>query len=246
MIFDFLRQHRTALPIFEVLGTDMHCHLLPKVDDGSSGLDETIGCINTMKACGFKKIICTPHFQYPRFPNTEEDIVQRHETLKRELAEKGVTIGMGNVSGEYRVDSGFAQRVENSKFLKLGDNYVLIEFSLHQQMMGLDETIFKLQMNGYNVILAHPERYPYMSLHSKAMEQLKNQGVYFQLNILSLNGFYGKNAMTKAYQMIERGWVEFLGTDMHCDLYAKALINATHSRKIQKVLETHTFMNSEL
>ena len=246
MFLKFLRRHRKANPIFEAIGTDMHCHLIPGVDDGSPSLEETKSCIESMQQCGFSRIFITPHFQFPRYPNTEEDITRRYEELSQQLAEAGVTMKLGGISGEYRVDSGFAARVENPRFLLLGGRYVLLEFSLHQQMMGLDEMIFDLQMKGYEVILAHPERYPYLGVFSQRMEQLKNQGVFFQLNILSMHGFYGESAKQKAFQMLDRGWVEFLGTDTHNSLYTQALIDATHSRKIQKVLETHKFMNVEL
>jgi tyrosine-protein phosphatase YwqE len=60
---------------------------------------------------------------------------------------------------------------------------------------------------------------------------------------LSLSGFYGEGPRRKAFEMIENGWVEFLGTDMHNTLYAQALIDASHDRKIEKVIESHTFMN---
>ena len=78
------------------------------------------------------------------------------------------------------------------------------------------------------------------------MEQLKNQGVYFQTNVLSLGEFYGEEAKKRAYQMIERGWVEFMGTDAHNTMYSKALIDLSHDRKVEKVLEKYEFMNKTL
>jgi tyrosine-protein phosphatase YwqE len=153
---------------------------------------------------------------------------------------------MAGVAGEYRIDSGFQQRLENPRFLKISDKYVLVEFSLHQMLMGADEMIFDMQMKGYEVILAHPERYPYLGIYSERIEQLKNQGVYFQINVLSLGGFYGEEAKNRAYQMLERGWVEFMGTDTHNNMYSQALIDLSNDRKVEKVLQKYTFMNKEL
>jgi len=248
-MFSFLKSKpKTARPIFAPLVTDMHCHLLPRVDDGSKSEDESVTCLRVMKAAGFKSSIFTPHYQVPRFPNVEEDILDRFANLKLDIAAHGNYEGpsLEGIAGEYRVDSGFNDRIASDKFLLIGGKYLLAEFSLHQQVIGLDQVMFDLQMKNYDIILAHPERYPYYSSSSHVLQHYKDMGVYFQVNILSLSGFYGEGPKRKAFEMIENGWVEFLGTDMHNTLYAQALIDATHDHKIEKLLEKHTFMNSQL
>lgn len=247
-MFDFLfrKKKYEPIPIFEVLGTDMHCHLVPKVDDGSKCIEESVECMKALASVGYKKMILTPHFQTPRFENDEDDIVRRYEEMKRQAADMGVEIDICGIGGEYRIDSGFAKRLENPRFLQIGGKYVLVEFSLHQQMMGCDEMIFDMQMKGYEVILAHPERYPYLNVGGSRMEQLKNQGVFFQVNVLSLGGFYGEEAKRRAFEMVEGELVEFLGTDTHNSMYAQALIDLTHNRKVEKLLMNHEFLNKTL
>ena len=247
-MFDFLfrKKKYEPIPIFEVLSTDMHCHLVPKVDDGSKCIEESVECMKALASVGYKKMILTPHFQTPRFENDEDDIVRRYEEMKRQAADMGVEIDICGIGGEYRIDSGFAKRLENPRFLQIGGKYVLVEFSLHQQMMGCDEMIFDMQMKGYEVILAHPERYPYLNVGGSRMEQLKNQGVFFQVNVLSLGGFYGEEAKRRAFEMVEGGLVEFLGTDTHNSMYAQALIDLTHNRKVEKLLMNHEFLNKTL
>ena len=245
-MFGFFKRKYEPRPIFQSLGTDMHCHLVPKVDDGSKCVEESIECLNTLKAVGYNKVIITPHFQYPRFPNDEGDICRRYEELKKQAIDAGVEIEMVGIGGEYRIDSGFQQRLENPRFLQVGGKYVLVEFSLHQQMMGCDEMIFDMQMKGYEVILAHPERYPYLNVQGSRIEQLKNQGVFFQINVLSLGGFCGEEATKRAYAMLARGWVACIGTDTHNGMYAQALIDLSHDRKVEKVLEKHEFLNNTL
>lgn len=248
-MFEFLRRkHHVARPIFEPLGIDIHCHLVPSVDDGSKSEEETVACLSVMRDAGFHKVICTPHFQYPRYPNEEEDIKQRFAMLRSGIAKQGGVEGIElvGIGGEYRVDSGFPARMEAGKFLLVGGKYLLCEFSLHQQVMGLDEALFDLQMKGYEIILAHPERYPYYSANSSRLEHFKEMGIYFQINALSLSGFYGDSPRSKAFDMVEKGWVEFIGTDMHNTLYAHALLDATYDHKIEKMLAHHTFMNNEL
>ena len=241
----FGRKNNGAEPIFSVLGTDMHCHLVPAVDDGSKCMEESIDCLKTLKEVGFEHVIVTPHYS-SRFPNEEEDIKQRYGELKRAAEEAGVTIDMAGIAGEYRIDANFKARLETPRFLKVGGKYVLVEFSLHHQMADAYEMLFELQMQGYELILAHPERYPYLSLDGERMEQLLNQGVYLQCNVLSLGGFYGEEARRRAFELIERKWVSFLGTDTHNVLYAQALSDLTHQRKVQRVLEKYEFKNKEL
>ena len=245
-MFNLFKKKYEARPIFAALGTDMHCHLVPQVDDGSKCIEESIECLQTLQAVGYNKVIITPHFQHPRFPNDEDDIVRRYEEVKKRAIEAGITLEFGGIGGEYRIDSGFAKRLENPRFLLVGGKYVLVEFSLHQQMMGCDEMIFDMQMKGYEVILAHPERYPYLSVGSSRMEQLKNQGVFFQVNALSLGGFYGDEAKRRAFTMLEEGIVEFMGTDTHNALYAQALTDLSRNRKVEKVLEKYEFLNKTL
>ena len=244
----FKSKPSVARPIFEPLATDMHCHLLPRVDDGSKSEDESVTCLRVMKAAGFKNVIITPHYQTPRFPNVEEDIQNRFADLKLDIASHGNYDGprLAGVAGEYRVDTGFNDRIASNKFLLVGGKYVLVEFSLHQQVLGLDQVLFDLQMKEYDIILAHPERYPYYSSSSHVLQHLKDMGIYFQINILSLSGFYGEGPRRKAFEMVENGWVEFMGTDMHNTIYAQALIDATHDHKIERLLEKHTFLNSQL
>lgn len=245
-IFNPFRKKHTPRPIFEALGTDMHCHLVPQVDDGSKCFEESVQCLHTLKAVGYNKVIITPHYQYPRFNNDEDDIRRRYEELKLRAVEAGVEIEMAGVAGEYRIDGGFKRRMENPQFLLVGGKYLLVEFSLHQQMVGCDEMIFDLQMKGYDIILAHPERYPYLNIMGSRMEQLKNQGVLFQINALSLGGFYGEEPRKRAFQMLERGWVEFMGTDTHNIMYAQALIDLSNDRKVEKILNKYEFLNKTL
>lgn len=248
-MFEFFKRkkNRVVEPIFESLSVDMHSHLVPHVDDGSRSTEETLECMRVMQQVGYKQMYITPHFQYPRFPNKEDDITNRYNRLCDDLKENGVTMQMMGIGGEYRIDDSFADRVANPQFLQIGqkNKYLLVELSLHQIRMGIEETIFDLMMKGYDVILAHPERYPYYSSTSRKLQNLKEQGVYFQCNVLSLSGFYGEAAQSKAYAFIENDWVEFLGTDMHNTMYADALLECAANKKVQKLMQTHTFLNSK-
>ena len=256
-MFGLFKKNKT-LPTFAPLVTDMHCHLLPLVDDGSKSLEESLSVMETMRAVGFRQIRLTPHFNSPRFPNQEDDIMDRYRRFLSDVeANRGdrQLPSITSCTGEYHINDGFQEHVDSGKLLtyRFADptrgaekGLLLVEFSLHNKRMGYAQAIFDRQMEGYDIILAHPERYPYYDGHSPKLEHLKEQGVYFQCNILSLDGFYGEAAQKKAFEFIENGWVEFLGTDMHNEAYAAALRHASANKKIIKLLEHNDFENRNL
>lgn len=252
-MFDFLfKSKKKPKPIFKSLRTDMHCHLIPMVDDGSKSLEESISCLRTMEQVGYKKVFVTPHFQYPRFPNMEEDIKRRFEELKRCAAEAGLGIELVGVGCEYRLDPEFMERIKDRALLTVGDDgtmdrgYLLVELSLQHKFPGMMDIISQLQQQDYVVVLAHPERYPYLNVNGSEIEAIRNMGVLLQVNVLSLDGFYGDVVRRKAEAMIQRGWVELLGTDTHNVLYAEALVHASNNKRIERILANNNFLNIDL
>ena len=232
---------------FDPLGTDMHCHLLPGVDDGSSNIGETINCLKTLFSVGFKKVYFTPHFQ-AHYPNNEDDIKHRFAELKKAIANEDTNNmpEVAEVAGEYRFDDKFARIPGTDNVLTLPGKRLLCEFSLHFNdfaPLPLFEEYIKM---GYKLILAHPERYPYLNIHSEQIMKMKQMGIAFQVNILSLNGFYGESAMKKGFEYIEHGMSEYLGTDTHNMRYGNALLQTAENKQVQKMLKNHRFQNSEI
>lgn len=257
-MFGLFENKKKAPATFAGLKFDMHCHLLPLVDDGSRCLEESVDVLKTMKEVGFEGVYLTPHFAHPRFKNNKEDILKRFDAFRGEVdacSDKALLPAIAGVAGEFRLDEGFTGYLESGGLLSLpctslggndGKGLLLIEFSLLNQRMGFADVIFKCQMEGYEVVLAHPERYPYIDLRSREMAELRDQGVLFQSNILSFEGFYGVVVRKRAYELLELGWIDFLGTDMHNTVYAEALRRAAFDRGIRKMMEKHVFRNSEL
>ena len=245
-MFDFLK-HNKQNSTFEPLVADMHCHLLPGVDDGSSNMQETINCLKALASVGFKKVYFTPHFQ-ANYPNVEEDIQKRFNELKKQIIALNDTAmpEIVAVSGEYRFDPRFARRPGVDNVLTLPGKKLLCEFSLHfNDYMPLDIFAEYIKL-GYTLILAHPERYPYLGIHSDEVTKMKQMGIFFQINVLSLNGFYGDSAQRKGFEYIEAGMAEYLGTDTHNMRYAAALKETANNKRVQKIMKSHTFLNSKL
>lgn len=238
-----IKQQNTFAP----LATDMHCHLLPGVDDGSSNVKETIACLKILATLGFSKVYFTPHFQ-AHYPNTEDDIEQRFSELKKKIAESGVEglPEIAGISGEYRFDANYERKAGEGRLLPLPGKKMLCELSLHRSDYKPFESWKRYIDMGYTLILAHPERYPYINIHSTFVAEARKMGILFQVNILSLNGFYGDAAQHKGFEYIRNGLSEYLGTDTHNLRYANALMETAGNREVKKIMKKYTFFNNKL
>lgn len=193
--------------------TDIHSHILPGIDDGAEGVDDSIGMIEGLMELRLKNLYFTPHINGIRFVNTNDSIQEKHDLLKSELIKRGIYIKT-NACAEYLIDASFRQSaISGNKFICFPFNYVLVETSLTQKSMILHSVIFELQEKGLKPILAHPERYLYFG--KEDFRDLKRMGCKFQLNMLSLAGYYGKPVKKNAKSLIRENMIEFAGTDLH-------------------------------
>ena len=139
---------------FSVVRVDIHSHLIPAIDDGAKDLDDSISIIKDLKNQGFSKIITTPHIMSDLYKNTPETINSGLEILKKRLTKDNIEIDI-SVAAEYYVDYDFEQRIGNEKFMTFGEKYILIEFSFLESPRNMFDIIFKLQLEGYIIVLAH-------------------------------------------------------------------------------------------
>jgi protein-tyrosine phosphatase len=207
---------------FSVLKTDIHSHFIPGIDDGSPDMETTIALIEKMQALGFEKIITSPHVMSDFYQNSSEIILKGLADVRRELKGKNINMEIDAVA-EYYIDYEFEQKIGKEKLLTFGDNYILVELSFMQAPRNLFEIIFKLQLEGYKVVLAHPERYNYYTM--KDYEEFLSRGVILQINFLSLIGYYSPQVKKKTESLINAGMVRLIGTDCHnmnhAELYEK-------------------------
>ena len=186
---------------FSFMGTDIHSHLIPNIDDGCTNLENSINCIKNLKEMGFNKIVTTPHIMAGVYPNTSEIINTGLELLKQSLIKANIDVVI-EAAAEYKIDELFTEYLASDNLLTFGDNYVLIELSFVAPPVNLEEIIFSMRTKGYKPILAHPERYRYWNDKFQKFEYLKSLGCLLQLNLMSLVGQYGLPSKTMAHKLL--------------------------------------------
>ncbi len=194
---------------------DIHSHLIPGIDDGVKTMYQSAYILEQFQKLGVKKVITTPHVLQQIWPNSTETILQKYEEVNAILPTLGIEDIQLKVSAEYMLDDLFFQRIKDKDILPLHDKYVLVEMSTFSPPMNLNEMLFETKLAGYIPILAHPERYTFYQKDIKKFDELKEAGVLFQLNLLSLSGFYGDQVKEFAKKMIDRGYIDFTGSDVH-------------------------------
>lgn len=234
-MFDFLKK-KSSEPAQLCFSTDIHCHVVPGVDDGSPDAVTSADLIERMQSWGIKRIIASPHVTQYTFENTDETINPAMQALHEELQRRGNDIEVTH-SAEYRIDELFAQRLADDNLWLLPNKHILIENAFMQEPWNLNQLIFDLQVRGLRPILAHPERYMYYYGHLDRYKTLHDSGLTFQINLLSLAGAYGKAEKKIAQQLIDKGLVDFIGTDLHKASHADAIDSYLRTSDARKQMD---------
>jgi len=219
--------------------TDIHCHIVPGVDDGSPSVERSVELVRSMSGWGITRIIATPHVTQDTFENTPDTIAQPFAELRHALADNGISIELSH-SAEYRMDEFFLAQIQAGNLLPMPNGFILVENSYIQEPWNLDKLLFDLNIKGLRPILAHPERYLYYHDKRDRYRQLHDRGTLFQINVLSLSEFYGRAERRVAEWLIEEDMVDFLGTDLHSRQHAASIdsyLNSKDYRRHRKALE---------
>lgn len=198
------------------LHVDIHSHLLPGIDDGSPDIRSSVDMIKALNEQGITHVITTPHILSDLYPNTHELIQQTLEEVRIAVKSEGLNIRM-DAAAEYYLDEWFIQYYlkGDRPILTLWDNYVLVETNYVERPGFLEEVVFEMQLRGYAVVFAHPERYHYLLRDFRKFEPLYESGMIFQSNLLSFAGYYGPEVQRAAKHLLKSGMIRMLGTDAH-------------------------------
>lgn len=224
------------------LGVDIHSHLIPGIDDGTANTDEALVYLEQLRELGFSKFICTPHIFTELYPNTSDTIATAFSHLQQAAAKQQFTAPLA-AAAEYMIDDTF--RVTDD-LLCLKDRYILIEMSYLSEFPNIDQVVFELHIAGYKPVLAHPERYVFYYKDRNRLSRLKEIGCLFQLNLLSVLGYYGPEAKNQAKYILENNLYDLAGTDLHHERHLKVLKEGVKSGKLYELIGNYRFKNQEL
>ncbi|MBC7913890.1 MAG: capsular biosynthesis protein [Pyrinomonadaceae bacterium] len=247
MLFDLFKKKKEVIPEinFSLIKTDLHSHLIPGIDDGAQNLDESIVLIKRMMGFGFSKLITTPHIMADYYRNTSSSILKGLEIVQEEVKRLNLKVEIA-AAAEYYLDETFENKLAKGDILPLGKNHLLFELSYINYPQNLFEVIEKIKDKGYIPLLAHPERYPYMTGSIENYQRLREAGCYLQLNTLSLVGHYGKPTQKIAEEMVDNYLVDFLGSDLHRLKHADTLLKALSMPYVIRLLTDYQLQNEML
>ncbi|MFA5290319.1 MAG: CpsB/CapC family capsule biosynthesis tyrosine phosphatase [Candidatus Izemoplasmatales bacterium] len=194
---------------------DIHAHILPFVDDGSSSLEVSIELIREAMDCGVKNQFLTPHFMKTRnFLSVAEENQKVFQSFKETIKQRGwdINLYLGNEI-YYSID--VLESLRKKHILPLGNsNKVLIEFSLSEMLEDMPEAVHNISSLGYVPVIAHVERYSYLN-RLDDIKILRRMGAMIQVNASSIVGLSGKTQQAKAMKMIKLNDVDFVASDVH-------------------------------
>lgn len=208
-MFGFLKPKKTI----EVSGllrgaTDNHSHILWGLDDGVKTKEDSLAILDLYEHLGLKTLWLTPH--------TMEDVPNTTEGLKARFAELQAIYNGPlelRLASEYMIDTLFEQRLDARDLLTHGRDTVLVETSTWAPPIDLWEILERMMSYGYRPLIAHPERYRYMTI--KDYERLRTMGTVLQLNLPSILGAYGEEVQVKAQMLLDKGFYTMVGSDCH-------------------------------
>lgn len=199
----------------ELRKIDIHCHILPGVDDGAKNIEQSLEMLKIAAKDGITDMIATPHFHYRRGHATPEEIRKNVQELNTAAKAEGIdmTIYPGN---ELYYTHELLDKVKAGEVLTLADSdYVLLEFSPDVEKSKIQRAVYKFLGEGYYPIIAHMERYEAFRKDRDFAYTIEEMGAYYQINAGSLMGSAGWNTKRFAKLMLEQGMVNFIATDAH-------------------------------
>lgn len=231
---------------------DIHCHVLPGIDDGSRSMEESINILKQMSALGFHHMVATPHYiTGSSFKANNAKKIGLIEEVQNRLNEENIemTLFLGN---EVYIDNEILSLLDRNEIASVNaGKYLLIELPRNGKINDLNDLIFKLRTRDIVPIIAHPERYICLQENVSLIDELVGHGALLQVNFESINGKYGKDAKKLALYLLKNKKLHFLASDIHHEDSAffhdfnglkKEIIKMIGEEKFQEVTYTNPLL----
>lgn len=208
---------------------DLHCHLLPGIDDGAEDIEQALELARLAVADGITVAAMTPHVHVGRYENSRTGIVKKTEAFQRVLEHKGIPLTVFP-AGEVRLNSEVMDLVsaDEAPFLGVLDGYriMLLEFPHSQIPVGADKLVQWLLLQKIRPLIAHPERNKDVMRAQSKIEPFVGMGCMLQVTASSLLGQFGARAKEVAEYFLAQNWVSVLATDAHDAIHRPPQLSA--------------------
>lgn len=193
---------------------DIHCHILPGLDDGARDMEEAVEMGRLAYADGIRTLVATPHCRNGLYQNNELTILPVLGSLKQRLIQNG--IGLNLISGaDIHIQPQTVSFLRQNPRLLLGGRYFLIEFPAQSIPPYTRDFIFQALLAGFVPIITHPERNTMIQQHWEDLEEWVRAGALVQVTAQSLTGGFGSPVKELALNMVRKGLVQVVATDAH-------------------------------
>lgn len=191
---------------------DIHCHILPGVDDGAPDMETSRTMIRDAYEQGVRYIIATPHYRPEMFEPSMKKVIRVYHELRDYAEEVGIGLRLG--CEYYRNEQMIRHLDKKLRPTMLGSRYVLTEFSTNDSFVTVRNYIYELITKGYRPIVAHVERY-FCCQEPERIQELKKLGAQIQINADSVLGYEGHTIKKFCAGLMKDDLVDFIGSDAH-------------------------------
>ena len=208
---------------------DIHCHILPNVDDGSESLEESITMAKIAESEGITKIVNTSHchfdFKYKKGNELKLELEKFNQALKEENINIEVLLG-----NELYYTSDLIERFDELDFFSMNNSkYILMEFSPINFPKNIEDVIYEIKIRGYIPIIAHAERYKQVQEDVNIVLDCIKEGALIQVNSSSILGKNGEKAEDTSKKLLDNNMVHFVATDAHSSNRRRPLIKDSYN-----------------
>lgn len=195
---------------------DLHCHILPGIDDGAKTMDDSLDMARKAVSEGITHILATPHYKNGRWDNEKEDILHYVDTLQIELDQRDIPLKVFP-GQEVRIVGELLEDISANKIQFIDENsqYLLIEFPTATIPHFTDRLFFELQKMGVIPVIVHPERNHAILNDPNELLTLVEKGALAQLTAGSYVGSFGKKIQKLSHQLLQADLVHFIASDAH-------------------------------
>lgn len=194
---------------------DLHCHILPGIDDGARDLETSLAMARMAVADGIEVIACTPHIMPGYYENDGPGIRAAVDSLQDHLDKEGIQLTLVPGADVHLVPD-MARGLSAGRLQTLGaSRYFLFEPPHHVAPPRLEDAVFDVMTAGYHPLITHPERLTWIEAHYEVIKRIANGGAWMQITAGSVTGVFGKRPQYWAERMLSEGMVHVLATDAH-------------------------------